>query len=286
MISMLALVLSASEPGTYTVSSGAPLSWVVAPSARTACHRVTADETFTIAGPSSGQIVVRVDVAKKGKLAAQKIAITLDGKATTASVTPKRPAAGTDYEQPAADVVPSEPAPIAAPRLDLGPGDHTLAMKLPKGGCVMLDGLAPAKPKEPEPVAATSTEVINAMPVSDAAPGEPTTVRTEAPLALGFTLREIVGYGGLGAGGVLALSGIIYIATRDDMQATYDPAAHQVTVTRAESRAPGWTMTGIGLTLAAAGAFALFLEPRLDLGLFAVTPLPEGGAAVAVGGAY
>jgi len=126
---------------------------------------------------------------------------------------------------------------------------------------------------EPAEAVSTTSEEIIAAPA--AAPGEaPSITREEKSVALGLSLRELLGYGGLAVGGVLAIE--------------YDAVENTVTVTTKQSRAPGRTMFGIGLGVAAAGAFLLWVEPALNLGLMAsVGPsVQPGGGAVAISGTF
>lgn len=155
-----------------------------------------------------------------------------------------------------------------------------------------------AQPAGAATAAATSAppppavEEIHAAPASVEAPHDAAVSMSgarEPEVLAGLTLRELVGYGGLGVGGLLAVTGVVVVATRDDAKADYDASANTLTITRRQSRAPGYGMLSAGIGLAAAGAFALWVEPGLGLGIFpgstsaSVAPLPGGGALVVSG---
>lgn len=182
----------------------------------------------------------------------------------TPAPTPEQPAAPPPAPAPQAAV---EPTPASAP-------------------------IAATEPAPVEPTAApVPTETIAAQPAPS---GDlpPPSATAEAAVLYGFTLREVIGYGALAAGGVLAVSGIVVVATRNDMKSEYNETTNVLTITKRQSRVPGYTMLGVGLGVAAAGAFLLWVEPKLELGLMNYVTLrpdvapTQGGAAFALSGSF
>ncbi|MBI3180210.1 MAG: hypothetical protein HYZ27_11140, partial [Deltaproteobacteria bacterium] len=122
---MLTLITSAIlAGGTYAAESGAAPRVVMDKEVSTECHALAPSETFSVQGPASGRLLVRVDLPKRGKARPLVLTVTLDGKRKPHKLRPKR--SKTAAYEGTSRVVPSlalTPIPLA-----VGAGEHTLVM--------------------------------------------------------------------------------------------------------------------------------------------------------------
>ena len=97
----------------------------------------------------------------------------------------------------------------------------------------------------------------------------------------GSRLRLATSIGFMGAGAVLLATGVGLLANRQDARAIYQNGT--IIVTKKDPATMPAIMVSLGAISAAAGAFLLWIEPRLNLGWFDGVPsvAPTRGGAVA-----
>lgn len=80
----------------------------------------------------------------------------------------------------------------------------------------------------------------------------------------GMSTRDIVSYSTMGAGGVMAITGLVIALTRDGGSQKIDEGSGQLTITTPESRAGGYSLILGGALIAGFGAYLKWIDPSLD----------------------
>ncbi len=158
--------------GTYEVSQGAALS-LVDRGETVSCIAVAPAATFSIEGPASVKVSVRVELPPKGKAKPLPLSMTLDGKRKVHKVRARRSKAA--HYEPPREATPSEPA--APIPLRIAAGSHVLVVSVPprRRACVTLVGLD----ARAAPVAETSPQVVAPVPAPPPPPEAIAEVATE-----------------------------------------------------------------------------------------------------------